>query len=271
MSNEMNHGRHEFEAFAAQLADEARRISLAYFRRKLEVETKSDESPVTIADREIEAQIRASITQRYPLHGMLGEEHGRERVDAEYVWVIDPIDGTRSFVTGWPLWGTLIALLHEGRPVLGLIDAPVTGERWIGGPLGAHAQGGAPLRTSGCRSLASANVYATSPDIFSDAELAIFDELSLAALSRRFGGDCYGYAMIAAGHVDAVIEAGLQPYDYLAIVPVVEAAGGRVTDWRGEDVGIGSDGRIIAAATPELHAEILAITERLQAPAGVRS
>jgi myo-inositol-1(or 4)-monophosphatase len=253
----------EFEAFAAQLADEARQISLAYFCKKLNVQTKSDESPVTIADREIEAHLRARIAARYPAHGILGEEHGRERMDAQYVWVIDPIDGTRSFVTGWPIWGTLLAVLRERRPVLGLIDAPVTSERWIGSAAGAHDQTGSALQTSGCRRLAAAHVYATSPDLFNDAERMIFESLSRAAASRRFGGDCYSYAMVAAGHVDAVIEASLQPYDYLAIAPVVEAAGGRVTDWRGNTVGVGSDGRIIAAATPELHAELLALTRRI--------
>ncbi|PXW26437.1 histidinol-phosphatase [Paraburkholderia caballeronis] len=263
MNDEQQDGLNEFAAFAAQLADEARQISLAYFRRKLEVETKSDESPVTVADREIEARLRARISAHYPAHGILGEEHGRERMDAEYVWVIDPIDGTRSFVTGWPIWGTLFAVLHKGRPVFGLIDAPVTGERWTGGPSGAYDQTSGRLQTSDCRRLATANIYATSPDIFDDAERRIFEEVSRTAGSRRFGGDCYAYAMVAAGHVDAVVEAGLQPYDYLAIVPVVEAAGGRVTDWRGDTVGLGSDGRIIAAATPELHAELLAITRRL--------
>ncbi|PYE21463.1 myo-inositol-1(or 4)-monophosphatase [Paraburkholderia silvatlantica] len=263
MSQESDDVLRGFEAFAVQLADEARKISLRYFRKKLDIETKSDESPVTIADREIEAHIRARLAQRFPAHGIFGEEHGRERTDAEYVWVIDPIDGTRSFVTGWPIWGTLFALLRNGKPVLGIIDAPVTGERWIGGKLGACDGQGVVLRSSGCTRLAAAHVYATSPDIFDAAELPVFEAVCRAAASRRFGGDCYSYAMVAAGYVDAVVEAGLQPYDYLAIVPVVEAAGGRVTDWQGRTVGMGSDGRIIAAATPELHAQILEITRRL--------
>lgn len=253
----------EFEAFAMLLADEAREISLNYFCRKLDVETKLDESPVTIADREIESHIRARLAERFADHGILGEEHGRDRIDAEYVWVIDPIDGTRSFITGWPIWGTLLALLHRGEPVLGLIDAPVTGERWTGGRLGARDRHGNALRTSGCTRLAAAHVYATSPDMFSPVELPVFEAVSRAAAGRRFGGDCYSYAMVAAGHIDAVIEAGLQPYDYLAIVPVVESAGGRVTDWEGRTPGIGSDGRIVAAATPELHAQILERTRGL--------
>ncbi len=252
-----------FEAFAVQLADEAREISLRYFRKKLDVEIKSDESPVTIADREIEAHIRARLAQRFPAHGIFGEEHGRERTDARYVWVIDPIDGTRSFVTGWPIWGTLFALLRDGEPILGVIDVPVTGERWIGGEPGAFDVQGQPLRTSGCASLAAAHVYATSPDIFDANELPVFEAVCRAAAGRRFGGDCYSYAMVASGYVDAVVEAGLQPYDYLAIVPVVEAAGGRVTDWQGRAVGMESDGRIVAAATPELHAQIIEFTRRL--------
>lgn len=255
----------EFEAFVGRLADEARGISLPYFRQKLAVETKSDESPVTVADRTIETHLRALINGAYPTHGIFGEEHGRERVDAEYVWVLDPIDGTRSFITGWPLWGTLFALLRHGQPILGVIDMPVLNERWMGSAVGARMQGTQPIQTSDCTQLSQASIYATSPDIFDVDERAIFDKVSLAAGSRRFGGDCYSYGILASGHIDAVVEAGLQPYDYLAIVPVVEAAGGMVTDWNGKPVGMDSGGRIVAAATPELHRQILAVTCNLKA------
>jgi myo-inositol-1(or 4)-monophosphatase len=253
----------EFEAFAQRLADEAKAISLSYFRSTLTIETKADESPVTVADQTIEAHVRARINAAYPTHGIFGEEHGRERLDAEFVWVIDPIDGTRSFITGWPLWGTLFALLHNGEPILGMIDMPVLGERWVGSRLGARSQTGQVVKTSACTALAAASVYATSPDIFDTNEKAVFERVSLAAKSRRFGGDCYSYAVLASGHIDAVVEAGLQPYDYLAIVPVVEAAGGVVTDWKGHKVSVDSGGRIIAAATPALHREILAMTSVL--------
>lgn len=256
----------ELQVFAERLADEARTLSLSFFRQPLTIETKSDESPVTIADRAIEELIRQRIAETYPTHGVFGEEHGQDRIDAEYVWVIDPIDGTRSFITGWPLWGSLFALLRNGSPILGLIDAPVLNERWLGTETGCTmtaATGKTACRTSDCTRLAEAALYSTSPDAFSAEELVVFDDVSRRAANRRFGGDCYSYAMLASGHIDAVVEGGLQPYDYLAIVPVVEAAGGVVTDWRGDRVGVHSGGRIVAAATPELHREILAITSRL--------
>lgn len=253
----------EFQVFAERLADEARQMSLSYFRKDLTIETKADESPVTVADRAIETLVRARLAETYPEHGVFGEEHGQDRIDAEYVWVIDPIDGTRSFVSGWPLWGTLFALLRNGAPVLGLIDVPMLRERWMATQQGCLMNGSSACHVSACKKLSDATVYATSPDLFSEEELEIFNDLSRQATSRRFGGDCYSYAMLASGHIDAVVEAGLQPYDYLPIVPVVEAAGGVVTDWQGKGVGVRSGGRIIAAATPELHDEILAITARL--------
>lgn len=259
----------EFASFAAHAADKARKISMSYFRQPLSVNTKSDDSPVTIADRSIETMLRDEIVAAFPAHGIFGEEHGSERIDAEYVWVIDPIDGTRSFITGWPLWGTLISLLHHGEPVLGLIDVPVLGERWMGMRGGVTEMLGAKrvrCATSGCASLAQATVYATSPDIFSQDEAGVFEEVSAKAASRRFGGDCYSYAVLASGFVDAVVEANLQPYDYLAIVPVVEAAGGVVTDWQGRRLGTASGGRVVAAASSALHREIVAVTSKLSTP-----
>ncbi len=244
-------------AFAGELADEARGLSRRWFRAPVTVDTKADESPVTIADREVEAALRRRIAERFPSHGILGEEHGRDRIDAEFVWVIDPIDGTRSFITGWPLYGTLLALLWRGRPVVGLIDMPVLSERWVGRAGMPSQFDGAPCRTSGCAALADATLYTTSPDAFGTADLAVFESVSRRVRTRRFGGDCYSYGLLAAGFIDLVVEAGLQPYDYLSLVPVIEGAGGRITDWTGAPLTAESDGRVVAAATDALLAQAL--------------
>ena len=239
------------------LADEARELALRWFRTRLAVDTKPDDSPVTIADREVEHRLRALIAARFPAHGLLGEEHGGERTDADWVWVLDPIDGTASFITGSPLWGNLIALLWRGRPVLGMINSPVLGERWVGVHGRRSQLGGEECRTSGCTRLAEARVYTTTPDTFDAAGWHAFDTLSRAAAMRRFGGDCHAYGLLASGHVDLVVEMGLQPYDYLALVPVIEGAGGVITDWAGQALGLRSDGRVVAAATAALHRQAL--------------
>ena len=244
------------QAIATALADLARPLSLSRFRTPLDVESKADESPVTIADREVEAAMRQHLAAHCPHDGIFGEEHGRERLEADYVWVLDPIDGTRAYITGSPLWGTLIALLWRGTPVLGLVDVPSTGERWFAAGGTARFQG-APCSTSGCTQLAQARVYTTSPDVFDAAGWAAFERVSRAARMRRFGGDCYSYGQLASGHVDLVIESGLQPYDYLAMVPLIESAGGKVTDWQGQPLGLASDGRVVAAATAALHTQAL--------------
>ena len=247
---------------AHALADAAAAESMRHFRTPLEVITKADQSPVTLADRAAETAMRAVLAARRPGDGIYGEEHGRERLEAARVWVLDPIDGTRSFITGSPLWGTLIGLWEGGRVALGLIDMPVLGERWVGqaaapgGAALAH-RNGRPVRASGCRTLAEARIATTSPDIFSADEWRAFDGLSRRCAMRRFGGDCYGYAQLAGGTLDLVVECGLQPYDYLGPAGLIEAAGGVVTDWQGRPLGLHSDGRVVAAATPALHAEAL--------------
>ena len=248
----------DFQSLAHAMADAARAHSLRHFRTPLDVLTKSDESPVTIADRDAEAAMRAVLAQHAPAHGVFGEEHGRERLDAPLVWVIDPIDGTKSFITGSPLWGTLVALLHQGRPVLGLMDLPVLGERWVGAAGQATRCNGQAVRTSACTTLAAARIYTTSPDAFGAADWARYDALSRQCALRRFGGDCYAYAQLAGGHVDLVVEAGLQPYDYLSLVCLIEGAGGKITDWQGRALSVESDGHVVAAATPQLHAQALA-------------
>lgn len=240
-------------ATAEALAAAARPIAQAYFRQKLTVEHKADSSPVTVADRAIETALRSILAERHPDHAIYGEEHGAERLGARYTWVIDPIDGTKSFVTGLPLFGTLIALLEHGVPRLGVIDMPALDETWIGEAGEPTRFNDMPCRVSGRTNPAEATLYATSPDMFEGTARSGFERVSKAVRLRRFGGDCYAYALLAAGHVDLVIEVGLQPYDYLPLVAVIQGAGGVVTDWDGKPLGLGSDGRVVAASSPELH------------------
>ncbi|WP_142846628.1 histidinol-phosphatase [Telmatospirillum sp. J64-1] len=253
----------EFLDFAEALAGEAGGLAAQWFRKPLDIEKKRDESPVTIADRTIEAALRKRIAARYPDHGLFGEEHGCVGLEAHKLWVIDPIDGTRSFISGWPLWGTLIALLEDGAPQLGIIEIPALRERWIGARGRAtrfrNGNGQEMLcKTSPCRLLAEARCYTTSPFYFTSRDRLAVEALLARTHTPRFGGDCYSYAMLAAGHVDLVVEARLEPFDYCALIPVVEGAGGIITDWAGRPLDLESDGRVIAAATPELYAEALA-------------
>jgi myo-inositol-1(or 4)-monophosphatase len=238
-------------AAAQRMADAARSIACQYFRRPIAVERKSDSSPVTMADRVIEIELRRHIGAEFPAHGIFGEELGQQ-TDAEFTWMLDPIDGTKSFISGSPLFGTLIALLYRSRPVIGVIDIPATGERWLG-CAGRHSVfNGSEATVSSCRRIEDARVYTTSPDAFGSKDWQRFDSLSRRAALRRFGGDCYSYGLLASGHCDLVIEAGLKPYDYLALVPVIEGAGGKISDWRGAALGLQSDGRVVAAASEPL-------------------
>lgn len=242
---------------AHALADAAASHSMAHFRTSLAIITKADESPVTLADRAAETAMREILGATFPADGIYGEEHGAERVDAARVWVLDPIDGTRSFITGSPLWGTLIGVLEGERVVFGMVDMPVLGERWFGqAGIGAERNGVA-VKVSGCTDVAQARIVTTSPDIFNAADLQAFDRLSKRCAMRRFGGDCYGYAQLAGGTIDLVVETGLQPYDYLGPAGLIEAAGGVITDWEGRALGLHSDGRVVAAATRELHRQAL--------------
>lgn len=247
--------------FALQLADRARPLALAHFRTPLGVEWKADLSPVTIADRAIERALRESIAETFPHHGILGEEEGAQGLERDVVWVMDPIDGTKSFITGLPLFGTLIAALVDGVVEVGVVDMPALGERWVAASGRGTRLNGEPCRTSAVRRLEEARLYSTSPDAFGPREAEIFASLSTKVGLRRFGGDCYAYGLLACGHVDLVVEAGLQPYDFLALVPVVEEAGGVITDWAGAPLTLHSSGAVVAAANGALHAAALAQLE----------
>ena len=249
----------EFLALANDLADASGAVIRRYFRQPLAVDDKADESPVTVADREAEEVIRALLAARRPSDGVIGEEHGNERIDAEYVWVVDPIDGTKSFITGRPIFGTLIALARAGRPLLGIIDQPVIGERWIGALGHGTRFAGAAARTRACPDLASALLGTTSPDLFPPGRIERFRRVAAAAKHVVYGGDCYTYGQLSSGFVDVVIEAGLKPYDYCALVPVIEEAGGVVTDWNGDPIRVTSDGTVLAAGDRRTHAEVLSL------------
>jgi histidinol phosphatase-like enzyme (inositol monophosphatase family) len=232
------------------------------FRSALIVEAKGDASPVTEADKAAERAIRALLADRHPDHGVIGEEYGETNPDAEWVWVLDPIDGTRAFVTGRPLFGTLIGLLHRGRPVLGLIDQPATGERWTGvagQPTRFRSTMGGKPRCRPCRTLAEAELSCTSPDMF-DAETAPrFAAVKQAARRTTWGGDCYAYGLLALGLVDVVVDATMKPWDWAALVPVIEGAGGRCTDWAGKPLHLAGDGTVLAVGDPALLPEVSAL------------
>jgi inositol-phosphate phosphatase / L-galactose 1-phosphate phosphatase / histidinol-phosphatase len=241
------------------LADAAGAVIRPYFRTALAVEDKPDHSPVTAADRAAERAMRTIIEDRFPDHGITGEEFGRMREDADLVWVLDPIDGTKSFISGVPMFGTLIALTRAGRPILGVIDQPILRERWLGAEGRASTLNGTPIRCRALSEPAGATLFATTPDMFHGSDAAGFARVSSAVKLTRFGADCYAYGLLAAGFIDIVIEASLKPYDFCAMVPIIEGAGGVATDWRGEKLGLGSDGRVVVAGDPRLHAAALAL------------
>jgi len=250
----------EFQALLAKahaLADVAGAVILPHFRTEQKIDHKGGAAfdPVTAADRGAESAIREALAEAYPSHGILGEEFGAVRAEAEYCWIIDPIDGTRAFILGLPLWGTLIGLTQHGSPLLGLMDQPFTRERFWSGPNEAffrHDGADRPIRTRACAGLGEALLANTSTDYFTtDDEHRRFEDLTRAVRLRRFGGDCYNYCMLALGQIDLVVEAGLKPYDILPLIPIIERAGGIVSTWEGGDPRHG--GRIVAAGDARIH------------------
>ena len=252
----------DFGAFVADLATQSGRAILPFFRAHHATEDKSQGGvfdPVTEADRAGESEMRHLIKRQFPAHGVLGEEFGSENIEAEYVWVLDPIDGTRAFISGIPVWGTLIGLTRKGVPVYGMMHQPFSGERYSGDGREARYEGpgGArKLRTRQAGDLAGATLMTTSPALFQGEEAEAFARVESEVRLSRYGCDCYAYCMLAAGHVDLVIESGLKPYDIVALIPIIEGAGGVVTSWDGGSAASG--GRILAAANKALHQAALA-------------
>jgi myo-inositol-1(or 4)-monophosphatase len=251
----------ELEGFALELAHTAGNIAQAYFRSNFAVDNKNAQGfdPVTSADHAIENVLRESIQSAYPDHGIVAEESGNKAATSEFCWYIDPIDGTRSFLMGSPLWGTLVGLTHHGKPVFGLLVQPVLQELYFGSPGGSWliaSRKRMRLKSSGCRELKSARFASTQPR-WSASEQRSFDRLAAACLLDRYGGDCYNYAMLAAGFVDLIAEASLKPFDIVPLVPLLEQAGCVVSAWDGGSVLAG--GNVVAAASAELHAQALEV------------
>jgi myo-inositol-1(or 4)-monophosphatase len=252
----------DFAAFVDQLASVSGDVILPFFRTTLSIDNKSRTGfdPVTAADRAAEAAMRTLIRETFPDHGIVGEEFGSERPDAEYVWVLDPIDGTKSFIAGMPAWGTLIALTRSGEPVFGMMHQPFTRERFSGDSAAAHYRGPAgerELHVRACGALSEALLFTTSPLLMNASDRAAFGRVEEAVRLSRYGGDCYAYCMLAAGHVDLVIETGLKPHDVVPLMPIIAGAGGIMTTWEGTPPEQG--GRIIAAGDARTHAAAMEI------------
>lgn len=250
----------ELEGFALELAHTAGGIAEAYFRSHFSIDNKDADGfdPVTSADHAIEKVLFESIRSTYPDHGIVAEESGNVGTTDGYCWYLDPIDGTRAFMMGSPLWGILVGLAHEGRPVFGLMAQPFLGELFLGSPGGSwliNAESRTRLASSGCQAIAKARLTSTHPRLFAPAEQGPFDRLAAACLLDRYGGDCYNYGMLAAGFVDLVVESGLKPFDIVPLIPILEQAGCVITDWQGGSLIDG--GSVVAAASAELHQQAL--------------
>ncbi len=250
----------EFLTLARSLVDISRPILRGYYRTRLDIISKGDESPVTKADRECEAALRAAIAKAFPTHGIIGEEFGTERGDAEFVWVLDPLDGTRAFVTGRPTFGTLIALTQGGKPILGVIDMPILSDLWIGATGHPTTMNGQPVRARACAELKDAYFSAALPQMFQGAaDKAKHEKLAGSAKSATYGGDCYQYGMVATGFIDLVVEKTLGIYDFLSLVPVLEGAGAFITDWAGQPLTVHSGDAVVAAGDRRVLDQALAI------------
>jgi histidinol phosphatase-like enzyme (inositol monophosphatase family) len=249
----------DYSMFADHLANRARTITLNYFRKGTETEIKDDGSPVTVADRECELLIRNLISQTYPEHGIRGEEFNDIRSSSNYTWMVDPIDGTKSFISGAPTYGTLVALLHEGLPVLGVIDIPGVSERWSATLNTPTMMNGQQVKTQSNCELSSSILNVISPDRFTKSLQGRLDKLSTLAGVCRYSSDGYAYGLLASGYIGMVVAADQQPFDYLPVINVIEQAGGCISDWNGDALGLESNGLVIASANSSLHKQALSI------------
>ena len=249
----------EFSDFSIHLADESEKIIKKYFRTSLDVDSKEDQSPVTIADKEVELKIREIIKTHYPEHGILGEEFNQTNIESEYIWVIDPIDGTRSFIAGHKDFGTLIALVYNNKPIVGIINCPMHNERWVGIINKETTMNNKVVKTSKT-TVINESYFCTSGLYLEDDHFKkSCDKIINKSKYYRLGGDCYMYGMIASGLIEIVLEDTLKTHDYMALIPVIEGAGGVVTDKYGSPVTINSDGSIVASANKSLHNQIINI------------
>jgi inositol-phosphate phosphatase / L-galactose 1-phosphate phosphatase / histidinol-phosphatase len=255
--------------FSNYLADISATLAKKYFRSQITGEfEKEDNSPVTKADREIEKLIRDEIEKKYPNHGIIGEEFGNKNINADYVWILDPIDGTSSFIIGRPLFGTLISLTFKGKAILGIVNQPINNERWVGIADQGSFFNGAKIQTRKCSELSNAVMCASSSFYFKDEDSKMFEELCTLTKYQKlggviYGGDCYSYASLASGFIDIVMDPGLQVYDYAALQPIISEAGGVVTDWQGNDPNLQSNVKLIACGDKKLHEKIIKLITKI--------
>jgi histidinol phosphatase-like enzyme (inositol monophosphatase family) len=248
-----------FAVSAASMTDVSGELIRTHQQNPFDIEIKDDGSPVTSVDKAAEMSIRNIIAELHPDHGIIGEEYEPSAADSEFVWVIDPIDGTLPFLAGFPVFGTLIALLHNGTPVLGVIDMPMTRERWIGGSNLPSTHNGKPVRTRVCENLATASMSTSNPDFYDDASVPALKRMQRATRLSIYGGSCMAYGQIASGRIDVGMDVQFDVFDYLALVPIINGAGGIITDWNGDALDIKSGDRFIAAGDERTHAEALQV------------
>ncbi len=248
-----------FKPFMDEAADLAGQVALAYFRKEIPVEAKDDKSPVTQADREIEQKLRALIAKKFPDHGVVGEEFGASDENAEFVWVIDPIDGTRAFMTGRPQFGMILGLMHDGKPVVGCIDQPFTKERWFGIDNAFATHNGKRIKVAAPRKLEESRLYAGAPLAFFGENFDAYVALCRTAKWPQYNGDCYAYGLLAMGFVDVVVEQHLKIYDVAGVAPIITGAGGYIGDWDFKPIGFDFSGYVVASSAKELAAQAVNI------------
>jgi len=251
-----------FAASASTMADASGELIRRDQQKKFDIQIKDDGSPVTSVDKAAERRIRGIIAELHPEHGIIGEEYPPSAADSEFVWAIDPIDGTLPFLAGFPVFGTLIALLHQGVPVLGVIDMPMTGERWIGGSNLPTTHNGKPVKTRACETLAAALMSTSNPDFYDAAPLPALKRMQQATQLSIYGGSCMAYGQISSGRIDVGIDVQFDVFDYLALVPIINGAGGTISDWNGNSLEMNSGDRLIAAGDARVHAEALQVLNR---------
>ena len=248
-----------YSAFAQDLAEASRQIIATAVRKPFDLEIKQDLSPVTTVDKAVEDRIRALIQQTYPDHGILGEERADTNPQAEFKWIIDPIDGTLPFLAGLPVFGTLIALVQDEVPVIGVIDMPMTKDRWVGCEGAQTTRNGQVVTTRACDDLSKALITSSNPNFWDDTDRPVLTRLNEAARWGVYGGSCMAYGQIASGRIDVGIEVNYDIHDYLALVPVIQGAGGVITDWTGAPMTLRSGDRFVAAGDQRAHAATLKI------------
>ena len=249
----------ELRAFAERLAEASRDLLREAARGAVQSQTKADGSPVTAVDRAVEDRLRTRIAEAYPDHGIVGEERGASAPERELVWVLDPVDGTLPFMAGLPVYGTLIALLRDRAPILGVVEMPATGERWVGCKGWPTTRNGEPARVRPCAALADALLSTSNPDFWGEADAPALERMKAATRWAVYGGSCMAYAQVASGRIDIGIDVAFDPFDYLALVPVIEGAGGVISDWAGAPLTLDSGDRLIAAGDKRAHGQALKV------------